>query len=182
MPTGLTTQERRWVELVAEGESDAKAYEQAYGCSPASAKTNAHRLRKRPRVRSALFEERQRTIARAQVRRDDLVELLWIWSSFDPLKLFDDSGSIKSLSSIPPELRRCITSVETTAHGIKVRTVNRERAADILRRMIADPLEELMSNIDLGVFSDAQLAEIKDGKPVIEVVLEAAQALRDASE
>lgn len=59
LPTfpGLTRQQSRWVELVAQGESDLAAYRRCYNCkTEGAAQSNAYKLRKNPKVLEALIK------------------------------------------------------------------------------------------------------------------------------
>jgi len=132
-PTKLTPKEAIFVaEYLASNGNATEAATKAGYKHPARM---ASFLMDRPRVRNAVNREMKEVIGEARIRSDDLIQHLHDGIFLDPAELLRPDGTVKDLSEIPENIRRCIKSfrVRTTTHmydretvEVEVKTVDKD--------------------------------------------------------
>lgn len=129
----LTRRQRRFVRELAACGNQAEAARRS-GYSAKWAENQASNLMAIPEVRAAAEAELAAVSAKAKVSAIDVLVGLARIASADPIDLVDAKGMPVSLRDIPPDLRRCIASMEITQIGEKV-FVSKLRFADRLQAL-----------------------------------------------
>lgn len=124
---------------------------------------------KKPKIKAYILAHRRKLAKARNVHRKDLVQALSHIAFFDPIELFDETGTLKPIEQIPEHARKAISSIEVKSvmvgHGskrkqigtdTKIRFVDKKGAIDSLARMFgwfedeartADGIEGLMRMI-----------------------------------
>ena len=114
MTRPLTPKQEKFCQLVAEGNTYAESYRQAY---PTSQKwkneavwVKSSELMSKGNVLVRVKEIQQEIAERNQVTLQEVLEEMASWLRFDPLELFDKDNCVKEMSDIPTNVRKCLAS------------------------------------------------------------------------
>jgi len=107
----LTPKQERFCQEFLIDLNATKAAERA-GFSEGTAAQQGYQLLKKPHVQEEITRLQIERADRVQAAGDDVLIRLDTMANVDVIEYFDDNGAFKSLKEIPPEIRKCIESIE----------------------------------------------------------------------
>lgn len=129
-------------------------------------------------VAKAIREAMDRRAARLEIKQDDVLREILRLAMVDVTDAFDDSGKLRPLKQMPPDLRRAIASIEVESLSIEGRTLDDGADAPAVGtvtklRFWDKPKSLELLGKHLKLFTDKLEVE---GKVTLEQVVEAAVA------
>jgi hypothetical protein len=162
----LTSLQEKFSQLVAEGNTYADAYRQAYDVKPETKLETiwekSSRLMSEYKVSTRVKELQELTLKRNQVTLDEVINEMSRWLRFDPLDLMDENDCVKNLKDIPIEARKCISEIQVveifSGNGesrAKVGELKKVKFID--KRAVSDSFLK-----KFGVFINRKVFEVED--------------------
>jgi phage terminase small subunit len=97
--------------LLSNGENVTQAAVAA-GFSPKSAASQGSRLLKNVKVRQIIDSRRTALVAKYELTTDMIVRSIVQELTFDPAKLYDESGNLRKITDLPEDVRMALSSIE----------------------------------------------------------------------
>lgn len=119
------------------------------GGTHANAPSAARKLLEDPRIKKEVDRRIQDRQAEHRVTEQKIVDELAAIAFLDPIKIYNEDGSVKALEELPPEVRRAVIGVQTRVKG------KGKNARAYLHYEIADKMRALeMLGKYLALFTD----------------------------
>lgn len=125
--------------------------------TPGARRVQASRLLSRPDVQLRVAELLQQRRERADLDADEVIARLRRVADSDPVELYDQDGTLRSLEDIPPEVRKAIVAIDVVELRSGGGFVRKVKLADRLRAL------ELLGR-HLGLWNDKLHLELTETK------------------
>lgn len=106
------------------------------GFSPNTARNKATQLLNEPKIQEMLRELILEQEKRLQITADKILVASYEIATADIIGCFNEDGSLKNLKDIPPELRRCISSIDIDEIWDDVMTKDEDGNKSVKRELI----------------------------------------------
>lgn len=111
----LTAKQEKFCQLVAEGNTYADAYREAYNSSKMSNSTiyvHSSRLMDDAKITLRVEELKKEAVKRSQITLDQVLQEMSNWMTFDPLSIIDEkTEAVKSLKDMDKKSRMSLAEI-----------------------------------------------------------------------
>lgn len=153
---------KKYIELGFRGAEAAKA---AGYTKTKFAKDQATKMLRRPAVQKMLAEELQRLHKKIDISQEELLRGALVEATLDPTDIVEIKGSsvsVKDLTKIPVEIRRCIEEVAEHKHGLRLKFSSKASARDFIAKVKGWYKEQPFTGGARIIFMNAGMPEEKD--------------------
>lgn len=172
----LTNKQEQFAQLVAEGNTYADAYRQAYEVNPEtkveSIWQSSSRLMADVKVQSRVKELQEENKKRNQVTLDEVIQEMANWLRFDVKSVFNEDGTMKSLHEMSNQESSSIASFEVIElfggsgeNRAKIGELKKVKLID--KQAVADKLMKYFgayhTNVKIDVDDMSHLKELLNG-------------------
>lgn len=172
----LTNKQKQFARLVAEGNTYADAYRQAYEVNPEtkveSIWQSSSRLMADVKVQSRVKEIQDENKKRNQVTLDEVIQEMANWLRFDVKSIFNEDGTMKSLHEMSNQESSSIASFEVIElfggsgeNRAKIGELKKVKLID--KQAVADKLMKYFgayhTNVKIDVDDMSHLKELLNG-------------------
>lgn len=135
----LTPKEQAFVKLYPVEMCPTKAARRA-GYSPKNARHMARQLMQKPEIRDAIRQALEKRYKKYEAEADKVIQDLADIAHLDKTIVFqvvDGELQVTDTDLLPKRVRRCISKISQTQHGIRVEFDDRVKALELLGRYLA---------------------------------------------
>jgi phage terminase small subunit len=145
-PKGLTGKEYKFCLAYVADDNGTKAAKTA-GYSEKTAGVTAHKLLKKTKIQACLAQMQAHLAKKFEITAERVLEEIALAAFLNPRDLFTESGNVKPINELPPQVMKCIKSI-----NVRHIAGNDEVAAQVMKITLLDKgdmLEKLMRYLNL---------------------------------